>query len=461
MKAIVCEMCNSNDFVKEDGMFVCQHCGTKYTVEEAKRMMIDGTVDVQGTVKVDNSSFVEKYLANARRAKQKEDWKDSEKYYNLVEQNDPANIEAIFYSSFARVKLALLEAETKDKRKSAFNPMIKGVSVIDDNYDASNPEHYKLLFQILDDIIGLYYSNIVPTTHLQNYVTKNGYGNVVDRSQVVENDSLDVTYDMIDKVAEAYIESITNIKENLSPVVFQLLKALANLAARNYSTSAEDVAFAAKYSINENDKADVDRLIGTTASVHVRTLIVNAAAFANSAAVKFLVEAGADVNFKAVGNKTALWHVAASPFANEADKIEARKCAKVLLDAGADPNVTDSKGVAVYNKKTDPEIAAMIKAKYPAIQQGKSSGCYVATAVYGSYDCPEVWTLRRFRDDTLASTWYGRAFIKTYYAVSPTLVKWFGDTEWFKSMWKPTLDKMVAKLNNNGVEDTPYNDKQW
>lgn len=38
-------------------------------------------------------------------------------------------------------------------------------------------------------------------------------------------------------------------------------------------------------------------------------------------------------------------------------------------------------------------------------------GCYVATAVYGSYDCPQVWTLRRFRDYTLAETWYGRAFI--------------------------------------------------
>jgi len=34
-------------------MFVCQHCGTKYSVEEAKKLMIEGTVDVQGTVKVD------------------------------------------------------------------------------------------------------------------------------------------------------------------------------------------------------------------------------------------------------------------------------------------------------------------------------------------------------------------------------------------------------------------------
>ena len=88
-------------------------------------------------------------------------------------------------------------------------------------------------------------------------------------------------------------------------------------------------------------------------------------------------------------------------------------------------------------------------------------GCYVATCVYGSYDCPQVWTLRRFRDDTLGATWYGRAFIKLYYAISPTLVKWFGKTKWFKKMWKGTLDRMVEKLQNEGVESTPYDDKVW
>ncbi|MBQ9780460.1 MAG: hypothetical protein IJW00_05905 [Clostridia bacterium] len=88
-------------------------------------------------------------------------------------------------------------------------------------------------------------------------------------------------------------------------------------------------------------------------------------------------------------------------------------------------------------------------------------GCYVATCVYGSYDCPEVWTLRRFRDQTLGSTWYGRAFIRTYYAISPTLVKWFGDKAWFKKMWKTPLDNMVSKLESKGVENTPYKDQEW
>lgn len=89
-----------------------------------------------------------------------------------------------------------------------------------------------------------------------------------------------------------------------------------------------------------------------------------------------------------------------------------------------------------------------------------TGGCYVATCVYGSYDCPQVWTLRRYRDYTLAKSWYGRAFIRSYYAVSPTLVKWFGNTGWFKKMWQGKLDRMVAKLQAKGVESTPYKDRE-
>ena len=103
----------------------------------------------------------------------------------------------------------------------------------------------------------------------------------------------------------------------------------------------------------------------------------------------------------------------------------------------------------------------LAEAKFPSLEKGKSGGCYVATAVYGSYDCPQVWTLRRYRDYTLAETWHGRAFIRTYYAISPTLVKWFGHTEWFKKMWQGKLDRIVAKLQANGVESTPYNDRNW
>ena len=91
--------------------------------------------------------------------------------------------------------------------------------------------------------------------------------------------------------------------------------------------------------------------------------------------------------------------------------------------------------------------------------EAKQSGCYIATCVYGNYDCPQVWTLRRYRDNILSASWYGRAFIRTYYAISPKLVSWFGNTIWFKTIWKNKLDRIVKKLNSLGIEDNPYQDK--
>ena len=85
-------------------------------------------------------------------------------------------------------------------------------------------------------------------------------------------------------------------------------------------------------------------------------------------------------------------------------------------------------------------------------------GCYVATAVYGSYDCPEVWALRRYRDDFLSSSALGRGFIKLYYAISPTAIKIFGKTKIFNRVCKSILDRKVEKLREKGYEDTPYND---
>ena len=109
-----------------------------------------------------------------------------------------------------------------------------------------------------------------------------------------------------------------------------------------------------------------------------------------------------------------------------------------------------------YQEAKNQEARREAKRRQEAEQKG---GCYIATAVYGSYDCPEVWTLRRFRDNTLDRTWYGRAFIRTYYAVSPTLVRWFGKDSWFQALFRPMLDRLVAQLRQNGVEDTAYQDK--
>lgn len=100
MKKIACELCGSNDFVKDGGMFVCQSCGTKYTLEEAKKLMIEGTVEVTGTVTVDNREKVNNLLVLAQRAKRTNDSKTAAQYYQQLLLEDPDNWEAAFYTIF-------------------------------------------------------------------------------------------------------------------------------------------------------------------------------------------------------------------------------------------------------------------------------------------------------------------------------------------------------------------------
>ncbi len=59
LKAIVCELCGSNELIKEDGLFRCMYCGTRYTLEEARKLFVDDTV----TVRIDNEEAYNNSMA--------------------------------------------------------------------------------------------------------------------------------------------------------------------------------------------------------------------------------------------------------------------------------------------------------------------------------------------------------------------------------------------------------------
>ena len=79
-------------------------------------------------------------------------------------------------------------------------------------------------------------------------------------------------------------------------------------------------------------------------------------------------------------------------------------------------------------------------------QTNNKKGCYIATAVYGSYDCPEVLALRRFRDDYLANHFLGRWFIRLYYFVSPYMVKRLHPNSKTGKVIRSLLDKFIARM---------------
>lgn len=94
MKAMICEMCQSNELVKQDGMYVCQYCGTKYSVEEARKLF------VEGIVKIDHSDEVQKLYEVARRAKKDNNSINAQKYYDMILVKDPSSWEANFYTVY-------------------------------------------------------------------------------------------------------------------------------------------------------------------------------------------------------------------------------------------------------------------------------------------------------------------------------------------------------------------------
>ena len=104
MKQLTCEMCGSTELIKQDGFFVCQTCGTKYSIEEAKKLM------VEGTVKVDNSDRIKNYLELARTAKDENDSTTAAKYYALILEEMPNSWEAKFYSTY----YAAMECKVKE-----------------------------------------------------------------------------------------------------------------------------------------------------------------------------------------------------------------------------------------------------------------------------------------------------------------------------------------------------------
>lgn len=104
MRRLACEMCGGTDLTKQDGVFVCQFCGAKYSVEEAKKLMVAGTVEVKGTIKVDNSDELKKLYQAARNARKTSDDATALKHYENISAKDPDSWEALFYLVILKTK---------------------------------------------------------------------------------------------------------------------------------------------------------------------------------------------------------------------------------------------------------------------------------------------------------------------------------------------------------------------
>jgi len=122
-------------------------------------------------------------------------------------------------------------------------------------------------------------------------------------------------------------------------------------------------------------------------------------------------------------------------------KVEYFRLAEALLKEAQKCNVPQ-KNIS----KLEQELKRALHNKSPETE--KKSCCYIATAVYGSYEAPEVRVLRRFRDEVLQNSSLGRLFISTYYKLSPPVAERLKGAQRSNHVVKSLLDRWVERLRN-------------
>ena len=97
------------------------------------------------------------------------------------------------------------------------------------------------------------------------------------------------------------------------------------------------------------------------------------------------------------------------------------------------------------NKSTISNINSQVQ-QYSSGRSSSSSSsewCYIATMAYGSYEHPQVFELRKFRDNKLSNSILGRGFIKIYYYYSPKAVQLLKGKPLVNQMIKLFLDFFI------------------
>lgn len=109
------------------------------------------------------------------------------------------------------------------------------------------------------------------------------------------------------------------------------------------------------------------------------------------------------------------------------------------------------KGSKLTPGEGTPTIQGLVDPNATPLPPKQKSGCFIATATYGSPMAEEVITLRSFRDQVLCQYCFGREMIELYYIISPKLAEFVSKYNNAKRFSRFFLAPIIylAKRNTN------------
>lgn len=125
-------------------------------------------------------------------------------------------------------------------------------------------------------------------------------------------------------------------------------------------------------------------------------------------------------------------------YANKEDFENANRCFLAIRDAE----------VVNPNDEMEIQVRQMAENNLNSLKSEPTakSGCFIATAAYGSPIAPEVMIFRQYRDEVLLNSKIGKEIVKIYYLFSPSLALVISKTEWLKRLVRTLALNPLLKL---------------
>ena len=125
------------------------------------------------------------------------------------------------------------------------------------------------------------------------------------------------------------------------------------------------------------------------------------------------------------------------------------------LDGDGVTNVTEFNNIVAQGGNVDNFVVVATSPELdgtePVRSSGGSSGCFIATAAYGTPVAAQIDVLRRWRDDSLLRSGAGAAIADAYYRVSPPVARRVAESDTLAGVVRTALAPVIAVIRRDAL----------
>lgn len=155
MKKFVCETCGSSSLIKQDGLYICEYCRTKYSIEEAKKLFVEVTIN--------HDEEVKELFNAAQRKLETKNWYEAHDIFKRILSFCPNDWQAVFYTEVTKTLMG--GRSSLPQNASSLSKAIKETLHIlqSETADKELDDNVATINELIVNLCSLYYTDTKKT----------------------------------------------------------------------------------------------------------------------------------------------------------------------------------------------------------------------------------------------------------------------------------------------------------